>query len=338
MVKALVLGGAGFIGYHLVSGLAAQGDVQITIVDNLSRGQLDPDLERLLTDNNQIDLVAGDLTRTETFDLITDRFDRVYLLAGVVGVRNVESQPAKVLHTNTNIVLNTLEWVKNVGCGRLLYASTSETYAASVEQGTGPVPTGESVPIGVMDVQHPRATYAISKILGEAAVTHYSQDFGFEAVIVRYHNVYGPRMGFEHVIPEWMDKLSRRMDPMPVYGREQTRAFCYVTDAVDATQELMTCPLERCELVNVGNDDEIAIGKLLEKVLDVAQFQPKIQSLPAPSGAVSRRCPDISKLRSLTGFEPVVPLDTGLSLTWDWYGSNRSLQTMSDALPSSVHE
>ena len=175
MAKILILGGAGFIGYHLASHIAALGGCHVTLVDNLSRGQLDPELTQLVADHTQIELVRGDITQYAFFDQLIHPFDHVYLLAGIVGVRNVQADPARVLYTNTSIILNTLEWVKRVGCGRLLFASTSESYASSIEQGIGPIPTPESVPVGATDIQHPRSTYAVTKMLGEAAVTHYSQ-------------------------------------------------------------------------------------------------------------------------------------------------------------------
>ena len=320
MAKVLVLGGAGFIGYHLVKRLAENLDHRITLVDNLSRGELDPALDEVLAKYPRVELVTGDLSAPDTLGRIGSPFDMVYLLAGMVGVRNVESDPAKVIHTNVTIILNTLEWVRKVGCGRLLFASTSETYAGSVSLGVAPIPTAENVPLAVLDVQHPRFSYAISKLLGEAAVTHYARTYGFEAVIVRYHNVYGPRMGFDHVIPELIERICQGQDPLQVYGLEQTRAFCYVTDVVEASQALMGCRLDGCELVHVGNDrEEITIKELLSKLLDVADFHPEILALPAPSGAVNRRCPDITKLRALTGFEPAVDIASGLAHTWGWY-------------------
>ena len=325
MVRSLILGGAGFIGYHLSSHLAMKEDQQMTIVDNLSRGKLDSDMQKLLGDNRNVNLITGDLTRSDTFDQFQIPFDHVYLLAGIVGVRNVEASPARVTYTNALVALNTVDWLSRVGCGRLLFASTSETYAGSVELGLASVPTSEAVPVAIQDSQLPRSSYAISKLLGEAAVTHYAQEYGFQAVVVRYHNIYGPRMGSDHVIPELMERMHHRVDPFPIYGVDQTRAFCYVSDAVRASAELMTCPLELvensgCELVHVGNDsEEIAIGELLVKVLAITGFQPAVQQLSPPSGAVSRRCPDVRKLRRLTGFRPQVDIEQGLRLTWEWY-------------------
>ena len=320
MDRVLVLGGAGFIGHHLLRQLAGQGGSQITVVDNMSRGQLDPELRQTLDENPQIELKTADLTDPASFDSLSGPYGQVYLLAGIVGVRNVENFPAKVLRTNVKVVFNTLDWLDKVGCGRLFFASTSETYGASVDLGVAPVPTPEDVPLGVVNIQHPRSTYALSKMLGEASVIHQAAASGYEAVIVRYHNVYGPRMGMDHVIPELMQRCFQKINPMPVFGMTQTRAFCYVSDAVRASRQLMECPLDGVDLVHVGNDqEEVTISVLLDKVLEVTGFHPQIQQRDAPPGAVARRCPDISKLRKLTGFEPAVNLADGLDLTWNWY-------------------
>ncbi|MFQ5801308.1 MAG: NAD-dependent epimerase/dehydratase family protein [Candidatus Methylomirabilales bacterium] len=320
MARVLILGGAGFIGYHLGRYLAEQSGHQITLIDNLSRGELDEELREFLTQHPLVELLTGDLTEQGTLRRLSEPFDFVYLLAGLIGVRNVQARPAEVIHTNTAILLNTLEWLAEKGCRRLLFASTGEVYAGSVELDVALIPTAENVPLAVLEIQHPRSSYAVTKMLGEAAVIHYARAFGFEAVVVRYHNVYGSRMGFDHVVPELIERIHRKMDPLPVYGQEQTRAFCYVTDAVAASEVLMNCPLDNCEIVHVGNDqEEITIKELLGKLLDLSGFHPRIEALPAPPGAVDRRCPDISKLRALTGFQPKVGIDRGLALTWEWY-------------------
>jgi len=320
MAKVLILGGGGFIGYHLANRLALDSGNQITLVDDFSRHRLDTYLKEFLARTPNLRLTAGDLRDAGLLASIGGPFDQVYLLAGIVGVRNVESDAARVLHTNITIILNTLEWLKDRGCGRLFFASTSEAYSGSVDLGLAEIPTPEQVPLAVTDIQHPRSTYALSKMVGEAAVTHYALSAGFEAVSARYHNVYGPRMGVDHVIPELMQRIHQRIDPMPVYSVEQTRAFCYVSDAVEATIALMNCELNGPVIVHVGNDtDEITIGNLLDRLLSITGFQPEISPLPAPAASVARRCPDISMLRSLTGFDPAVGIDDGLKLTWEWY-------------------
>jgi nucleoside-diphosphate-sugar epimerase len=329
MARALVLGGAGFIGYHLTRLLAGQGAERVVIVDNLSRGQLDEELTGLLDTSSNVVLHTCDLTDARSYDGLDGPFDHVYLLAGVVGVRNVQDAPARVLRTNTAILLNSMDWLAKAGCGRLLFASTSEAYAGSVELGVAPVPTDETAPLCIRDIQHPRSTYALTKMLGEAFVTHCARQQGFESVIVRFHNVYGPRMGMSHVVPELMQRIYKMMNPLPVYGLEQTRAFCYVTDAVRACASLMTCRLAGPEIVNVGNDrEQVSIEELAQKLMKVTGFHPAIQRLPAPEGGVTRRCPDIRKLRALTGYTPLVDLEQGLALTWKWYSQRFTAPTL----------
>ncbi len=326
LARVLVLGGAGFIGYHLTRHLAENTQDQITIVDNLSRGQLDNDLEDLLQGHPSVNLIVGDLTNSQTYDNLSGSFDQVYLLAGIVGVNNVERAPYRVLRTNSGIILNVFDWLARVGCGRLVFASTSEVYAGTVDLGIAQVPTDETVPVAVLDIQQPRSTYALTKMLGEAFVTHLAQSSEFEAVIVRFHNVYGPRMGLSHVVPELMQRIHKRMDPFPVYGLDQTRAFCYITDAVRACVALMECDIDGSHIVNVGNEDEeVKIRDLVDTLLNVTGFHPEITSLPAVEGSTDRRCPDIARLRTLTGFENEVDLRLGLMLTWEWYSERFDL-------------
>ena len=103
---------------------------------------------------------------------------------------------------------------------------------------------------------------------------------------------------------------------------DQTRAFCYVSDAVEASVALMRCKLDGCEIVHVGNDrEEIRVRDLLEMMLRAEDFHPAVKELPAPTASIDRRCPDISKLRAMTGFEPSVNIEQGLNLTLDWYRS-----------------
>ncbi len=231
-----MLGGAGFIGGHLAARLAAEGHA-LTLVDDLSRGRRDETIDRLIRRAN-VRLVQADLTRAGALDALPRDWDQVYMLAAVVGVRNVETDPARVVRVNTLALLNVLDWMPGRG-EVLFFASTSETYAGGVAAGHVPVPTPEAVPLGVPDVAAPRFAYAASKMLGEAAVIHTARARGLRAVIGRFHNVYGPRMGADHVIPELSLRALRREDPFRVFGAEQRRAFCHVADALEAMTRLL---------------------------------------------------------------------------------------------------
>jgi UDP-glucose 4-epimerase/UDP-glucuronate decarboxylase len=212
-----------------------------------------------------------------------------------------------------------LDWL-TPEAGMLFFASTSETYAGGVSAGTVPVPTPEDVPLSVPDVAAPRFAYAASKILGEAAVIHTARARALPSVIGRFHNVYGPRMGADHVIPELSLRALRREDPFRVYGTDQRRAFCHVSDAVEAMVRLMATPVASGRVVNIGNDtEETRIEDLASLVLREAGFAPRLERVAAPAGSVARRCPDIGRLRELTGFVPKVSLEAGVRETFAWY-------------------
>ena len=315
-MKALLLGGAGFIGLHLARRLVADGH-QVAIVDDFSRGREDRDLAALRA-HPAVEVMSGDLTSAATWQALPSGWDQIYLLAAVVGVRNVESDPARVVRVNTLTALHLLDWI--APGARVFFASTSEVYAGGVDPGIVPVPTPEEVPIVVVDVAAPRFAYAISKLLGEAAFLHGARAKGFTAVVGRFHNVYGPRMGADHVIPEMSLRAARGEDPFRVWGSDQHRAFCYVDDAVEAMLRLMHTPAAAGQIVHIGDDSaETNIADLAKLVLRLAGVSPALAALPAPAGSVTRRCPDLGKLRGLTGYEPAVPLEEGVRRTLAWY-------------------
>ncbi|MFC5822048.1 NAD-dependent epimerase/dehydratase family protein [Nonomuraea harbinensis] len=313
-MRALLLGGAGFIGLHLAARLLEAGH-EVTVVDDFSRGRRDPTLTRLA---GQVEIRSADLTDPASYAALEHRWDHVYMLAAVVGVRNVESDPARVIRVNTLALMHLLDWI--APGARLFFASTSEAYAGGVSAGVVPVPTPESVPLMIEDVGSPRHTYAISKMLGEAAVLHTARAKGFAAVVGRFHNVYGPRMGADHVIPELSLRAMRGEDPFDLYGADQSRAFCHVDDATDAVITLMDTPEAAGRIVHIGDDtEETNIGDLAKLVLRIAGISPAVRELPAPAGSVARRCPDLTLLRRLTGYEPRVRLEEGVRRTYAWY-------------------
>jgi len=315
-MKALLLGGAGFIGVHLARRLVSDGD-HVTIVDDFSRGRHDPEFAAL-SRRLEVAIVAGDLTQVGTWERLGHGWEEIYMLAAVVGVRNVEGDPTRTVKVNSLTALNLMDWA--LPGERVFFASTSEVYAGGVDVGVVGVPTAEDAPVVIADVTAPRFAYAISKLLGEAALLHAAVARGLTVTIGRFHNVYGPRMGADHVIPEMSLRALRHEDPFLVWGSDQSRAFCYVDDAVEAIVRLMRTPSAAGEIVHVGDDtEETNIGDLARIVLRVAGVNPTIQNLPAPPGSVARRCPDISKLRRLTGYEPTVPLEEGVRRTVEWY-------------------
>jgi UDP-glucose 4-epimerase/UDP-glucuronate decarboxylase len=323
MARILILGGAGFIGYRLAHRLSQEPGHSLTLVDDLSRGRMDAEL-RALVSRPGVTFVKADLTDPAAFTGLPRAWDQVHMLAAVVGVRHAEGDPARVIRVNTLATLNLLDWL-TPAAGILFFASTSETYAGGVGQGHVPVPTPEAVPLSVETIENPRFAYAASKILGEAATIHYAAAKKVRFIIGRFHNVYGPRMGVDHVVPELCLRALDGEDPFRVYGPDQRRAFCHVADAVEAVTRLMAAEGAWGQIVNIGNDtEETTVGDLLALILKTAGFAPKIQPLPAPAGSVARRCPDLSRLRALTGFAPKVSLEAGVRETFEWYRAWRA--------------
>jgi UDP-glucose 4-epimerase/UDP-glucuronate decarboxylase len=165
----------------------------------------------------------------------------------------------------------------------------------------------------------------VSKLASELLFVHTADANGFRARIARYHNVYGPRMGHSHVIPQFIDRVLDGVTPFPLYGAHQTRAFCHVRDAVDATIRLTELATPGPVLANVGNDrEELPIIDLARKLFAHVGVNPPIEIHDPPAGSPDRRLPDLTRLRALTGYEPTVSLADGLADTYEWYARDRA--------------
>jgi UDP-glucose 4-epimerase len=316
--KILLLGGAGFIGFNITKYLAANRDYEITIADNFARGKQDEDFTALVKEKN-IKVLAGDYTDPHTFTLLDKEYDQVYMLASVVGVDNANSYPHEIIRINTALIYNTLEWIRYNKIGKVVFTSTSECYAGTIEAFGYTTPTPEEVPLCIQEIGHPRFTYAVTKMLGESGFLNYSRQLGFEATIVRYHNVFGPRMGFKHVIPHLAVRFLKEENPFKVYGHDQTRSFCYIDDAVEGTVLAMERPHTNGEIYHIGSMDEITIETLIKEAGKIMCYAGVYENAPTYPGSVSRRCPDITKARKQLGYEPKVNWKDGLKITMDWY-------------------
>ena len=321
MTRLLVTGGAGFIGSHLVARLAAKPGTEVVVADDFSRGERDRTLLDLAA-GGSVTLVDVDLTVPESLAALgSGPFDEVFHLAAVLGVERVLAAPLRVLDVNLGGTLALLHWLEGVEHGRLLLASTSEVYAWTRSFHELPVPTPEDVPLALTDLSDPRSSYAASKIAAELAVTQWAAADGRSHTILRYHNVYGPRMGHDHVIPQVYARAAAGEDPLVVYSPGHRRAFCYVDDAVDATLLAMRADAAAGRTINVGNDlEEISIEELARRLLAAAELPPRqLEGRAARNDPVDRRCPDVSRARALLGYEPRVALDEGLRRTVAWY-------------------
>lgn len=317
--KVLLLGGAGFIGFNLASYIIEHSDHQITIADNLSRGKMDEHLSNLVHQKN-IKLIEADFTQPESFSLLDNDYDQCYMLASVVGVGNTLSMPHEVIRINTALILNTLEWIKTSQVKKVVFTSTSENYAGTIDKFGYTIPTPEDIPLSIIDISHPRYTYAVTKILGESGFLNYSKVFDFECTIIRYHNVIGPRMGFKHVIPHLAQRfMEGNENPFLMYGHDQTRSFCYISDAVEATVLAMESRNTNGEIYHIGTEEEITIEALIKASGKYFGYQGSYEVAPTYPGSTQRRCPDITKAFNHFSYQPKVSWKEALERTLEWY-------------------
>jgi UDP-glucose 4-epimerase len=316
--SVLIIGGAGFVGLNLLKNLAEKNIYKLSLADDFSRGQMDSSLS-LLVEKYNIKVIKGDFTIPSSYDLLDKDYDQVYMLASVVGVNNTLERPHEVIRINTALIYNTLEWTKNAKIKKILYTSTSECYAGTIEAFGYKVPTPEEIPLCIEDIGHPRFTYAVTKMLGESGFLNYSRKVGFECTVVRYHNAFGPRMGFKHVIPHLVQRFLNNESPFKIYGHDQTRSFSYISDSVEGTILAMESEKSDGQIYHIGSSEEISIEELIKETGRIMNYKGTYEYAPTYPGSVSRRCPDITKAKTQLGFEPKVDWKDGLKETVKWY-------------------
>jgi len=316
--KVLILGGAGFIGFNIAKHLTENRDYQITIADNFMKKNRDAEFDQLVSEYN-IKVIEDDFSYPEAYEKLDNNYDQVYMMAAFVGVDNANNKPHEVIRINTSLTLYTLEWIRRSTIGKVVFASTSENYAGTIDAFGYTIPTPEEVPLTIQNIAHPRFTYAVTKILGESGFLNYAKMLGFETTIIRYHNVFGPRMGFNHVIPHLVIRFRNGEDPFKVYGHDQTRDFCYITDAVLGTVLAMETPGTHGEIYHLGTQVEITIGELIHYTGELMNFKGTYINAPTYPGSVSRRSPDTTKSKKQLGFSSKVSWQEGLKKTVDWY-------------------
>lgn len=327
--SVLVTGGSGFIGSYLVKALVDRGD-DVRVLDNNLRGST----EKLDGYMHRIDFREGDIVDYATVENATRGVEVVYHLAYVNGTENFYSFPEKVLEIGVKGALNTLDAAMRCGVRRYVVTSSSEVYNQPSR-----IPTPEDERLLVPDVLNPRFSYGGGKIITELLAVHYPGKTALETVICRPHNVYGPNMGVGHVIPQFALRLrdmiedsSNEILEFPILGTGgETRAFCYILDAIDALI-LAADYGEHRGIYHVGTEEEVSIRSLAEAVARHRGIPVRITPGENLSGAPSRRCPSIAKLRDL-GYEPTWSLERGLAETVDWYfDSELSLPTTKEVI------
>ena len=313
----LVTGGAGFLGSALVRRLVASGH-HVRVLDNNSRGRV----SRLQDVLDKIEFFEGDIRDSVAVMNAAEGVDVVWHLAFVNGTEFFYSKPELVLEVGVKGMLNIMDACIKHGVRELFLASSSEVYHEPPS-----VPTDESVALCIPDPLNPRYSYAAGKLISEIIAINYGRTRLSRVVVFRPHNVYGPDMGWEHVIPQFAVRLKQVIqntaDPVafPIQGDgTQTRSFVFIDDFIDGLMLLLEKG-EHMQIYHIGTRHEVTIRELAE--IAGQCFGRRVTVVPSPhaAGGALRRCPDIHKIKGL-GYAPKWPLAEGVCATMKWYAEN----------------
>lgn len=318
--RPLVTGGAGFIGSHLIEALLAK-ELEVSVIDNLSTGNLSN-----LPDHPKLNVANLSITDREALEPLFSEADIIFHLAASVGVKQIMENPVSCIQTNVEGTKTVLETALKYGT-KIVITSTSEIYGKSTA-----VPFREDDDAVLGPTSMNRWAYAASKMVSEFLALAYSKEKGLKIVIARLFNTVGPRQTGRYgmVIPRFINQaLSGR--PLTVFGDgSQQRCFLHVNDAVDALLLLASQPKAEGKVFNIGSMEETSILDLAKKILKLADstkghkdlsgspghsFEDKIDFIPLDRvygdgfEDMSRRIPDISRIKAVTGWEPIYNLD-----------------------------
>lgn len=321
MKKALITGGAGFIGCFLAEHLLKKG-WQVDLLDNFARGRVDPFLRGLL-ENPKAALIECDLLAdADTLASLPKDYTHIFHFAAILGVQNVIDNPGKTLSLNVSLLEAALTLAKEQNAlDRFVFASTSEVYAGSLETIGLDMPTPETQVLALPDLGRPRTSYMLSKIYGESMV----RLSGLPYTVIRPHNVYGPRMGQSHVIPQLLQKAFDAPEggEIEVFSLDHTRTFCFIDDAVQMLTLSATAEACRNEVLNLGAEaPEHRIEELAETVIATVGKSISIKPGPETQGSPKRRAPKMGKMTEKTGYTAKVSLKEGVERTYAWYRPN----------------
>jgi UDP-glucose 4-epimerase len=309
MIRALITGGAGFVGSHLAERLLSSG-YQVTAIDNMSTGRLE-NIKRTMSHPN-FSYAIEDIRNIHVIDRLVSECDIIFHLAAAVGVRNIIDRPINTIEVNiggTEMILKTASRYRR----RVLIASTSEVYGKGV---TFPFREDDDTLSG--PTRRSRWSYAASKAIDEFLAFAYHEEIGLPVTLFRLFNTVGPRQIGQYgmVVPRFV-RWALANDTIQVYGDgQQQRCFANVYDVVGAIQGLAESDATIGELYNIGSSEEISIMKLAQLIRDRADSASEIELVPydqayqqAGFEDFRRRVPSIEKIRSAISWRPTTPLD-----------------------------
>jgi nucleoside-diphosphate-sugar epimerase len=317
-VRALITGGAGFIGSHLSEALLERGD-EVLVLDNLSTGSIDNIAH--LKGRHGFEYFVDSVENEPLLAELIDRSDVVFHFAAAVGVKLIVEQPVHTIETNvhgTEVVLKHANKKKKL----VVIASTSEVYGKSED-----VPFREDSDLVLGPTPKHRWAYACSKAIDEFLALAYWKERKLPVLIVRFFNTVGPRQTGQYgmVIPNFV-RQALAGEPITVFGDgKQSRSFTHVTDVVGALLKLVDEPRAIGQVVNIGNTQEITIERLAERVRELSGSASPIKYIPYDQAYESgfedmpRRVPDLSKVERLVGYKPVHTLDDVLNQVIEYF-------------------
>lgn len=307
-MRALITGGAGFIGSHLAGRLLQEGH-EVTILDDLSTGSM----ENLATikDHAAVDYRIDTIFNRPLMAELVDLADVVFHLAAAVGVRRIVDYPVQTIATNVGGTEIALEMAAKKG-KRLLLASSSEVYGKSAQ-----VPFSEKGDLVLGSTYHARWSYAASKAIDEFLALAFWRERKLPVTVLRLFNTVGPRQTGQYgmVLPRFV-RQALSGEPITVYGTgEQSRCFCHVQDVVSGMLACVQCDRAVGEIFNLGSTEEVTINSLARRVLECTRSQSSIEHIPYEQAYakgfedMERRVPDIRKAQEHFGFAITRSLD-----------------------------
>lgn len=314
MKRVLVAGGAGLIGSHLCE-LLLERDYEVLVIDNFLSSSRDNVLS--LGKHPRFTFVEQDVLKP--FSQMGD-INEIYHLASPASPIFFQSLAEEIAMVNSTATWQLLDLARKKNA-RFLLASTSEIYGDPLEH-----PQKETY-LGNVNTIGPRAPYDESKRFGETLTYLAATKYGVDARIVRIFNTYGPRMRFDdgRAVVDFIGRALRG-ESLVIFGDgSQTRSWCYVTDMARGIYRAMTYNIESAFPVNLGNPGELTVLQIAQMVIEMTNSNSTLEFAPLPPGDPVRRRPDITRARSLLGWEPQVPIEEGLAYTISWYREQSGL-------------
>jgi nucleoside-diphosphate-sugar epimerase len=298
----LVTGGTGFIGSNICE-LLVKANHKVKIFDNNSRGSMN----KIKKIKNKIKFIKGDIRNKQLLNRALKNTDTVIHLAYVNGTKYFYSKPVLVLDIAVKGILNIIEACIKNNVKELYLASSSEVY-----QTPNKIPTDENEPLKIPNIFNPRYSYGGGKILTELMGIHYGKKYFKKLVIFRPHNVYGPNMGYEHVIPEFINRFkSTKSKNFKIQGTgNEIRSFIYIKDFIDAFNLILKRG-KHLNIYNIGTNEKIRIKDLAYKLSRILKKKIILKKTFSAKGGTKVRVPNIQKIKKL-GFKAKFNLDKGL--------------------------